>query len=229
MREDLTVVYYTANFLDEHFLNNTQKQLLNAIGDLPLISVSKKPIDFGHNICVGDTPRNLVWVWRQALVGAKEAKTKYIALAEDDVFYSPDHFFCHTPTPDYFAYNTYTWSIHIWDPSMMSWTGEVKRMYGLVCERDLFIETIEELFAKYPNDDEFPVHRIGEPGRYEKKQGTTLRKAENFHSAIPNVVAIHPQAIGYQTQGEKKKHRFLRATAIPHWGSVEDLIKLCQN
>ena len=228
MRDDLTVVYYTANFLNEHFMRNTQQQLLKAIGNLPLITVSKKPMDFGNNICVGDTPRNHIWTWRQALVGAKAVKTKYIALAEDDVFYSPDHFFSHTPPPDYFAYNTYLWSLYTWNPSFFSWTGEVKRMHSLICERALFVETIEELFAKYPNDDEFPVHKLGEPGRYEHRQGTTLRKAEHFHSPTPNVIVTHPEAIGFASHGTRKKPGFLRATALPYWGSTEDILKLCQ-
>ena len=46
-KNDLTVVYYTSNWLDTnnpYFLENTKKQLLTAIGDLPLISVSQKPM-----------------------------------------------------------------------------------------------------------------------------------------------------------------------------------------
>ena len=100
-------------------------------------------------------------------------------------------------------------------------------MHELVCERDLFVETIEELFSKYPNDDEFPIHLLGEPGRKERKQGTTLRKFELFHTKIANVVVVHEEAIGHASQGRRRAHRFLRATAVPFWGTPEEMLKLC--
>jgi len=51
---DLTIVYYTANYINKWFADQTKKTLLEAISGLPLISVSQKPMDFGENICVGD-------------------------------------------------------------------------------------------------------------------------------------------------------------------------------
>lgn len=227
LKDNLTVVYYTANFLNEWFAGNTRKKLLETIGNLPLISVSKKPMDFGENICVGDTPRNHIWAWRQALIGVKAAKTKYIGLAEDDVFYSPEHFVKFTPTPNTFAYNGSVWSFHTWDPTMFSWRNR-RVMHSLICERDLFVETIEELFAKYPNDAEFPIDKLGEPGRYENRQGTTPRNSEMFYTYVPNIAIIHPEAVAYLSQGSRKRHGFLRATGLPHWGSAEEVSKLCQ-
>lgn len=224
---NITVIYYTANFLNERFASNTRKKLLETIGDLPLISVSKKPMDFGQNICVGDTPRNHIWVWRQALIGAKAAKTKYIGLAEDDVFYSPEHFTRFTPTPNTFAYNGSVWSLHTWGPPLFSWRGR-RVLHSLVCERDLFVETIEELFAKYPNDAEFPIHKLGEPGRYEYRQGTTPRMTEMFYTNTPNIAVTHREALGFLSQGTRKRHGFLRATGLPYWGSAEEVLKLCQ-
>ena len=89
---DLTVIYYTACKLNEPFASNVRRQLKSAIGDLPLISVSKKPLDFGKNICDKGTKRSVVAVYQAVLKGAKEAGTKYVALAEDDALYTPEHF-----------------------------------------------------------------------------------------------------------------------------------------
>lgn len=72
-KNNLTVVYYTSNWLDTqnpYFLENTKKQLLTAIGDLPLISVSQKPIAFGTNICVGEIGRSHLNLYRQILAGS---------------------------------------------------------------------------------------------------------------------------------------------------------------
>src|SRR5574337_272588 len=112
-KKDLTIIYYTSNWLDTHnpyFLANTKKQLLKAIGDLPLISVSQKPIALGKNICVGDIGRSHLNIYRQILIGAKAAKTKYVALAEDDILYSWEHFHEHLPEKGKFAYDINKWS-----------------------------------------------------------------------------------------------------------------------
>ena len=227
-KDDVTVVYYTANVLSDPFAANTKKKFREAIGDLPLISVSKKPmVDFGQNICVGDTPRSHIWTYRQALMGVKAAKTKYIALAEDDIFYSVEHFTRYTPPPDVFYYNLSVWSLYTWSAPIFSWHGR-RCLHSLICEKDLFVDTLDELFAKYPNDDEFPIHKLGEPGRYEHRLGTTPRKSEVFMTDVPNIAVTHPEAIGFASQGTRKRHAGLRVTALPHWGSAEEVLKLCQ-
>src|SRR3989344_7916542 len=115
---DLTVVYYTANHVSDYFMANTKKILLEAIGEIPIISVSQKPMDLGTNICVGDSLRSHVNIYRQALIGVKKAETKYIALAEDDVLYSPEHF-TRRSSAGKFAYNIGVSSFFTWsDPPM---------------------------------------------------------------------------------------------------------------
>src|SRR3972149_2247663 len=121
---DLTVVFYTSNYLPDsnpHFFNNMTRLLKETILDTPLISVSQKPLDLGENICVGEigrSNRNLYW---QILQGAKAAKTKWIATAEDDIIYSPDHFE-YRPHADTIAYEMNKWSFFTWYyPLVFSW------------------------------------------------------------------------------------------------------------
>lgn len=92
MRDDLTVIYYTSNQEKEEFESRIRQNLLKQIGDIPLISVSQKPIDFGKNLCVGDVGISEVNCRRQLLIGARSAKTKYICAAESDFLYPPDYF-----------------------------------------------------------------------------------------------------------------------------------------
>src|SRR3990167_3601524 len=89
---DLTVVYYTSNRIREPFGQRVRDQLLLAVSGAPIVSVSQKPLDFGDNICVGDIGHTYFNIYRQMLTGAKAARTKYVALAEDDTLYSPEHF-----------------------------------------------------------------------------------------------------------------------------------------
>src|SRR3990167_1123852 len=88
---DLTCVYYTCNRIPERFANSVRTNLAEAARDIPIISVSHKPLQFGENIVV-DLPVHHLSIYRQALIGAKAATTKYAAFCEDDVLYSPEHF-----------------------------------------------------------------------------------------------------------------------------------------
>jgi len=59
---------------------------------MPIISVSRKPMDLGKNICVGEQPVCYSNSWKQLLIGLKEAKTKFCLAAESDVLYPPEYF-----------------------------------------------------------------------------------------------------------------------------------------
>lgn len=229
-KNDLTVVYYTANYLDTHnpyFLENTKKQLLTAIGDLPLISVSQKPIAFGTNICVGKIGRSHLNLYRQILIGAKAAKTKYVAMAEDDILYSHEHFHYFLPEKDRFAYNMAKWSIFSWTkPPIFSFRNNRKVVNSLIAKRDMLVAALEERFAKFPDDSRVPLHYWGDPGRYENKLGVTIRETEEFYTTEPNIVFSHPEAFGYLSRGTRKRLGDIRAIEIPYWGRAEDILKL---
>lgn len=226
---DLTIVYYTSNYLDDkkpNFVWATRKQLLNSAGDIPIISVSHKPMDFGQNICVGDIGRSHLNIYKQILIGAKAAKTKYVALAEDDVLYSPEYFTTHTPSPDTFAYNVCKWSIYTWvKPAMFAFKYR-QVINSLLAERDLFVASLEERFAKYPDPDKIPLVYWADFGRLEDDLGVTVRKSEEFYSKVPNIVFSHDLAFGYLLMGKKKKLDYLRATEIPYWGKADGILKL---
>jgi len=87
-----TVIYYTSNREEPEFEAKIQKRLLESIGDMPLISVSQKPIDFGYNVCVGDVGVSNQNVFRQLQIGAMYAETPFIISAEADCFYPPEYF-----------------------------------------------------------------------------------------------------------------------------------------
>ena len=225
---DLTVIYYTANHLDKtnpYFVANTRRILKESILDTPLISVSHQPMDFGENICVGDIGRSFKNVFMQILIGAKAAKTEYIAMAEDDVLYSPDYFH-HRPKSDTISYEMNKYSFFTWsDPLVFSWRRR-KIINSMVCNRELFIKAMEERFAKYP---EYDNKYCGEPGRYDKHLGVTPVKTEEHYSAYPNVVFSHEHALGYITGGRpgpNKQLGNLRGDWLNPWGSVNDVMDL---
>jgi hypothetical protein len=228
MRIETTIIYYTANHIPESFAGKIRANLLSIKGDLPLISVSQKPMDFGENLCVGDIGRSHLNIYRQALAGAKAAKTRYIALAEDDVLYSPEHFTFHVPNPGIFAYNMSVWALYTWnEPPIFSYKDRIN-LYSLICERELFIEAMEERFAKWPIDREINLSHWAEPGKYEGRShlGVTERSIEYFYTDIPNVAFSHPTALSYGNLGTRKRLGKLQVTGLPYWGEAHEIIKL---
>lgn len=225
MQNDITAIYYTANAIPKRFEKIIQDNLLKSLEDTPLISVSQKAIGFGtHNIVVGDIGRSHINIYRQALLGVKRANTRYIALCEDDILYSPDHF-THRSSPGVFAYNMSVWSIYTWtNPPLFSYKDR-RVLHSLICERDLFIEAMEERFAKYPDDSKVDLGLWSEPGKYERQLGVTERQTEKFFTDIANVAFSHETALAYNNLGTRKKLGDLRVTGLPYWGLAEDVVK----
>jgi len=89
----VTVLYYTANVEEEVFAQAIRANLLQQMGNLPLVSVSQKPLPgFGHNICVGQHDACYANEYRQIAMGLAIIKTPYVLTAEADVLYPPKYF-----------------------------------------------------------------------------------------------------------------------------------------
>ena len=236
--QDITLVYYTANKISSNFFANTWDYLQRARNggqvepdgelELPMIAVSQKFMFAEDNIVVDFKPSHLN-IYKQALIGAKAVKTKYIALCEDDVLYHPDHF-KYRPPEGVFGYNMNVWAIYTWvKPSIFNYKDRIN-LSGLICERELFIGAMEERFAKYPDDSKTEIAIWAEPGKYEGPShlGVTERKIEKFYADNPNVAFSHETALSFLNMGKRKKMGQPRALEIPYWGKASDIIKLYQ-
>lgn len=246
MIKDMTIVYYTSNYLDDknpYFLENTRRQLLKAVTGRPIVIVSQKPTMFGDNstnVCLGDIGRSHFNVYWQILQGCKAAKTKWVALAEDDVLYSPQHFnIQYFVKPEfregnYFLYDMNKVSIFTWTrPPCFSFRFKRQVVNHLIAKRQMLIDALEERFKRLEElrKINFPERRIlkywGDPGRYEGLLRVTIRPTYEYNAWIPGVVFSHSLAYGYEfNQGRKKKLGDLRITELADWGRAEDILKL---
>ena len=239
MRKDLTILHYTANFLSEPFANNVRKQLVKSINGLPLIVISHKTMGIemfeGHkgeykNILFNSTERNFANIYRQALLGAKEAKTKYVVMTEDDALYSPEHFE-HVPSPGKFAYDRSIWGIYTWtNPPVFSWKGR-RSFWACLCEKDLFIEAMEERFSKhpYPEKSKFLTKLFGEPGKYESQMDVTVRDWEFYYADQPSVVFSHEESLSFLNLGKRKKLGDNQTMELEPWGNCQVLLDNYKN
>lgn len=209
---DLTAILYTADNLPKKFAEATLAQLKKALGSIPLITIHKGNVEASH-----------IGIYKQALQGARQAQTKYIALCEDDVLYSPAHF-KYRPSLGKFAYNLGAWSIFTWGEPIFTHKGIVrKNLNSLICERDLFIGAMEERFAKYPDESKINIEVWAEPGRYENHLGVTVRETEEFYTNPPNIVFSHQNELSFKKMGTRKRVGEFRAYEIPYWGSATEV------
>lgn len=221
---ELTAIFYTANKINESFAVKVRQQLVKALGGSPIISVSHKKMNFGKNLVV-NLPHSHLSIYRQALIGSKLASTRFIALCEDDILYSPEHF-KYRPNKGKFAYNVGAWNLQTWgEPVFSQKLGGRINLNGLICERELFIEAMEERFAKWPDESKIELGNWAEPGKYEKNLGVTIRDIDKFYTNPPNIVFSHETALSFQNLGKRKKLGEIRATEIPIWGKASEIIK----
>lgn len=110
MASNKTVLYYTGNRKHPGFEAKVQWALAENKGNLPVVSVSQKPVYLGHNICVGEVGASYLNVYRQILIGAKAAKTEYLVFAEDDFLYPQEYFAFDPPGGDFYRLDN-TWMV----------------------------------------------------------------------------------------------------------------------
>lgn len=236
-KDDLTIIYYTSNQLEKnnpYFVENTKKQLIEAAGDLPITIVSQFPTIFGPNstnIVLGDIGRSHLNIYKQMLIGAKASQTKFVATAEDDIFYSYQHFHSELPKERVFLYDMSKWSIFTWIKPYQYTYRDRQVINQVIVERDLLIEVLEERFARVTELLKTqPLEKIirywGDFGRYEGLLGVTVRPTAHFFCSVPSLVFTHEDAFGYLNHGNRKRLGNPRAFDIPVWGRADDIMKL---
>lgn len=219
---DITIIYLTASLIPDSFAEYQRHILLEAIEDSPLISVSRKPLNFGINI-LDNRPKSENNIYYQMLRAAKMAKTPYIAIAEDDTLYPKEHFTCYRPDNDTFGYNLNRFSLFTWSIPMYSSFHRISNC-GLVSPTKLAVEALTERFNKYPNGT--PQEWTGELGRIEEYLDLPIRKTEEFYTEKISIVQFnHDFASEPYQRSHKKNWGSLRSFDIPHWGKAADLVK----
>jgi len=224
---ETTIIYLTQNLLTDGWMDYQKKVLLDSISeDTPIIVISRKPtiVRNKNDINIIQTePSSASNVYWQMLKAVKLAKTKYIAVAEDDTLYFRDHFNFIPKREDTFYYNCSRWSLFSWSP-IYSWRDR-KTNCCLVANRELVLEALEERFAKYPNGT--PPNATGELGRSrtDRLLGLTKRKEAYFYTNNPIIQIDHEFGLDDRAKRHRKNWGSLRAYSIPTWGPGSEILK----
>ncbi len=219
---DITIIMLTANRVTDSWASYHKEKLIEAAGSSPIITISRKPLDWGINL-LDTEPYKISNIYFQLLRGAKHATTDFIAVAEDDTLYPKEHFEFRPPT-DTFAYNMNRFGVFSWGKPTYFWKDRISNS-TLVAPRKLAIEALEERFNKHPGGT--PSHFTGELGRVniEDKLGVTHRKFMWFSTETSIVRVDHEKGVDKLSQSHRKGMGILRAYDIPYWGPASDIVK----
>jgi len=202
-----TIIYYTANQEDPKFEQKIIDNLKKQAGDIPIISVSRKPINLGKNICVGETPVCYFNSFRQILIGLEEAKTKFCLAAESDCLYPPEYFQFTPPLNDrvyrYSNVNVY------FDGHVGLWKKKFTEA-GQMCGRKFWIESIKKVLKGHDDWSFVP-----------NKPLPLIFDTENkysWHGRNPILYFKTRKGIGYKTG-------FIPGSVlgVPYWGTFMEI------
>jgi hypothetical protein len=206
----MTVVYYTSNRKPKAFREKIQQIILEHKGDLPLVSVSQDPIDFGANICVGDRGTSIHNAMRQVQIGCQAATTSWVCLAEDDLLYPRSYFDFHPEQRNTF---------YIADPCYVCYAQRHCRHFfsctrdghegAVIIDREFLIRVIERRIGRFGqwSGPKVAIHlEYGHP-------------VERFAVDAP-VVSFRTDADMHRRARYDTRHM---VREIPYWGNIREV------
>jgi hypothetical protein len=213
---DLTVILLTLNKPPKHWQGFHKKTLLEAIGDRPLIIVSKEPMDWGRDntqyllqdepgVTEGERIHNIYVQLRRAV---ELADTTYVATVDDDCLYPAEHFDSFRPPLDKFSYNYCRWSINEWLRENLFY------YHSPHPDNPMFIGPRQKLLDCMKNVDYF--------------DGNTTKfmlDCVSFYTIDPILCFHHTNGLSGDKIKRWKRPWVVRAYSLPKWGMAEDIIK----
>src|SRR3989344_4605649 len=221
--KDITIIFTTYNKVPKEWAKYHKEVLLEAIGDAPVISVTKESTDWGVNLLQDEY--GIDNLFRQFLRAAKIATTPYVAVAEDDTLYPKEHFE-YRPPLDKVAYDLNRWAILAWTKPMYFHKPGICNA-GMIAPRELLIKAIEERFNGRTHLPEMLQKEIGR-NEYEKRYGITEILTAPYYAAYPFIGICHTGSVEIDQQKKIKRVWPVRAYDIPKWGRAEEIIKKFQ-
>ena len=199
-------------------------------GEIPIISVSQKPVELGTNICVGDIGRSMESYWMQMLAGAEAVTTKYTAVAEQDNFYPKSYFDFRPSDDDTFYYNFNYMVLH--------YSGELHGLFGvnneirtassqMICNTQILVDALTWVVGMLDKGHSvnYCEGLIVEPGAWENlfvgeytipKEFT---KFDFFWDRWPSVDMRHNKNFTKQ----KRQYSILSDKTV-YWGTMGDIM-----
>ncbi len=213
---DITIIYCSSNREMPEFEQRIRDNILKYCGDIPIVSVTQKPIDFGTNICVGDDIGVSGFnFFRQSLIACQAAKTPFVLSCEADCVYPPDYFTWIPPKLDvcYRNKNLYVMGQH----RTYFYKKEEGATHAQIVGREFYIKTLERLFEGEPKwsieQKNFPKEKF-----HKHWEDVFAReKIAEYETENPVVQIKTSQSMRNFTKSDR-----IARHELPFWGSGRD-------
>lgn len=205
------VVYISSNREEYGFENKIILDMLSKKGDLPIFSVTQKPMDLGTNRCVGDVGTSGFNFCRQLQMVTELAKVDYVVSCEADCLYPPDYYTFVPPRLDTVYRNANNYVIGY---KRDYFSAKSSQTAFQIAGRDFLLDRLNLLLEGQPMWDtkmkNFPKE-IGKP---------FLEGWETFKTKYACLTIKTGQGMRRHTAaGSTKVYK------LPYWGSAEGLRK----
>ena len=213
---NLTIIYYTSNKEGEVFEQRIRDTILRNSHNLPIISVSQKPIDFGHNICVGEVGVSGFNMFRQIEIACKVAKTPFVISCEADCLYPEEYFNFFPGKLDVCYRNTNLYVMGQWRSYF--YKKNEGATHAQVIGRQYYLDTLSNLFAGAPlwseEERNFPKERNGMNDIFSKDQ------IFRYQGKEPVVQIKTTRSMRHYTHSNRTP-----INSIPYWGEGKEFRK----
>lgn len=211
---DATIIYYTSNREDSKFEERIRENLLKNCGDLPIISVSQKPIKLGKNIVVGDVGVSGFNMFRQVQIACMEANTKFVISAEADCCYPPDYF-TFRPEKDNVCYRDT--NLYVMGDHRNYWYYKKEgATHAQIVGREFYLDTLNKLFEGEPQWS--PEQKNFPKEKYRSKKEDVFDLIEYWRSENPVFQIKTHRSMRYYTHSER-----VPVYDLPYWGNGAEI------
>lgn len=213
---DLTVILLTLNKPPKHWQEFHKQTLLEAIGDRPLIIVSKEKMDWNRpntQYLYQDEPgedvaSRLHNIYSQLYRAAQLVKTPYLATVDDDCLYPKEHFNIYRPPLNKFSFNYCRWSIN-------QWAGGTPFYYHMPnIDNPLLIGPTQKLLDCMKNVTFF-----------DGKATEFWFDCNVFYTDVPIVCFHHTRGLMGDLIKRWRLPWPVRALSLPKWGPADVIVK----
>ena len=202
-----TIIYYTSNRESSIFEQKVRDNILAHSNDLPIVSVSQKPIAFGTNIVVGEVGVSGFNMFRQVQIACREAKTRFVLSCEADCLYPPDYFNFEPDRDDVCYRNSNLYVLA--HKRAIYWHKPEGATHAQIIGREYYLNRLSELFKDAPDwsaeEKNFPR---------ERGYGVDVFDTVKLYETKNPVVQIKTSdSMRYHTHSER-----VNIYELPYWG-----------
>ncbi len=223
------ILFYTDNQLKLKIAHKVQNQLRKTSKrkNVPVVSVSLKPMDFGKNIYL-PLKRGYLTMFKQILAGLEASDADIIFFCEHDVLYHPSHFDFVPPDKNTFYYNQNVWFLRSTDGHALHY--DVNQLSGLCGCRDALLTHFRER-CELVEKDGYSTKMGFEPMTHGRIKWKNIFKLGTWKSEHPNIDIRHEKnSTGQRWRKDQFRNQNLLINwietddEIPDWGKTKNLI-----